>query len=373
VRLGIDAREIEDGVLTGIGRPLANFLRYFAKQNNSDECVLFSTKPIPIAFNARIKNTVIPKSQTQYWDQVLLPRAIKKQNIDLFYSPYYKLPLLASCPCVCAVLDLMYLIVPQYQQKLNLLSKGYYFVMGKAFLNKARRILTCSEYSKQDIKRIYGVSNDKVEVIPLSVANLYRPEQDPHKIAMMRDKWKIEGPYLLYMGNFKPHKNVKNVILAFERLVQKFPDLKLVLAGPKTYQYPDLVLLTQELSLTHKIIFTGTICEKDEPHLLYSGAQAFVMPSVYEGFGLPPAEAMACGVPVVASKTTSIPEVIKDAGLLVDPNDVDEISTAVQKILSDEKLRQELITKGFHYVKEYNEERVAKLNYDFFQSVLGHD
>ena len=126
MRLGIDVREIEDGIHTGIGRPLANFLRYFAAQNNADTCVIFSTKEVPVQFGPRVKNVVIKEGWRQYWDQVRLPQAIKREKIELFYSPYYKLPLLASCPCVCAVLDLMYFIVPEYRLQLNVFSMLYY-------------------------------------------------------------------------------------------------------------------------------------------------------------------------------------------------------------------------------------------------------
>lgn len=370
MHLGIDAREIQDGVHTGIGRPLANFLNYFSKLDNRDHCVLFSARKIPINFGARVKNVVIEERFTQYWDQIQLAQAVKKEGIELFYSPYYKLPLFITCKCVCAVLDLMYLIVPEYRRELTPLTKLYYATIGKKCVEKAGRILTCSEHSKRDIVRIYGIDERKIEIIPLSVAHIYRPEPDKNKIESMKAKYGIIGPYILYLGNFKPHKNVKTIISAFHKIAPEFPELKLVLAGPKTHLYSELIALTQKLGLSERIIFTGKVSESDEPHLLYSGAEIFVIPSLYEGFGLPPAEAMACGVPVVASNTTSIPEVVKDAGLLVDPQDADAIAVAIKRVLSDASLKRTLVEKGLKYAQEYEEDRVAKMNYDFFKRVL---
>ncbi len=370
MRLGIDAREIQQGVHTGIGRPLANFLKYFATLDQGDQCVLFSSQPIPITFGHQIKNVVLPEFWTQVWDQLTLASALKKEGIDIFYSPYYKLPLLASCKCVCAVLDLMYLVVPEYRRRLNPLALMYYATLGKSFLKKADRILTCSQHSKRDIISIYGVEASKIEIIPLSVSHLYHPEPDSTKIDRMKIKYGISGRYLLYLGNLKPHKNVKNIVGAFSKIASSFSDLSLVIAGPKEHLYSELTHQAKQLGIAHRIIFTGTISEQDQPHILYSGAEIFVMPSLYEGFGLPPAEAMACGVPVVASNTTSIPEVVKDAGLLVDPENVDEIAQAIQQILKDSTLKQTLIAKGLNYVKAYEEVQIARQQYDFFRRVL---
>ncbi len=370
MRLGIDAREIQGGIHTGIGRPLANFLKYFATLGQDDQCVLFSSRPVPIKFGDNIRNIVLPECWTQYWDQITLAAALKRERIEIFYSPYYKLPLLASCKCVCAVLDLMYLVVPEYHRELSLAAKLYYAVLGKKYLQKADKILTCSEYSRNDIIRIYGVEASKIEIIPLSVSRMYYPETDEVKIDLMKMKYGISGRYLLYLGNLKPHKNVKNIINAFSRIAVEFNDLSLVIAGPKEHLYHELAKQAGKLGLSPRIIFTGTISESDHPHIMYSGAEVFVMPSLYEGFGLPPAEAMACGVPVVASNTTSIPEVVKDAGILVNPENADDIARAIKNILQNPDLRRELVSKGLDYVKEYEEVKIARQNYEFFKRVL---
>ncbi|MBI4309968.1 MAG: glycosyltransferase family 4 protein [Candidatus Omnitrophica bacterium] len=370
MRLGIDAREIQDGVYTGIGRPLANFLRYFAALDNDDICVLFSSRKIPVDFGPRVVNVVLEEKFTLAWDQWHLPWAIKKMGIDLFYSPYYKIPLIKFCPTVSAILDLMYLIFEPYQKQLSPLARLYYATLGRLYAHRADKIWTCSVYSKRDIQRVYGVHDSKITVVPLSVSGIYRRETNPGHIEAMRQEWNINGRYILYMGNFKAHKNVENIIHAFAALVPMFPDLKLILAGPKEHTYPRLVKSTQDYHLEDKVLFPGKILEHDQPHLLYSGAEVFVMPSLYEGFGLPPAEAMACQTPVVASNTTSIPEVVRDAGLLVDPNDVSQIAAAIKRILQEEGLAKDLVKKGLEYVKEYDEHKTSQQLYDFFKQTL---
>jgi len=356
MRLGIDAREIQNGVYTGIGRALVNFLWYFSELNNEDTCVLFSSQKIPIDFSPRIKNIVLSEHITLIWDQWQLPQALKKEKVDVFYSPYYKVPLMKPCIMVSAILDLMYLTFEPYYKKMSWFTKVYYAIFGRAYAWRSDKILTCSEYSGHDIQRVYGVEKKKIEIIPLSVGDIYRPDTG---LSM------IEGRYILYVGNFKEHKNVGNLIEAYAALALEFPDLKLVLAGPKEHTYPKLVELVNRHGLAHRVVFPGKISEKDRPQILYSQAEVFVMLSLYEGFGLPPLEAMACGVPVVVSNRTSIPEVVKDAGLLLDPNDIAAVSDAIKKIITSESLKKEMVIKGLCYSKEYDSRRISAQMYDF--------
>jgi len=367
MKLGIDAREIQDGVYTGIGGPLANFLNYFSKVDNDDECVLFSAKAVPIDFGKKVRNVVIEEKFTFYWDQVQLPQTLKQEGIELFYSPYYKIPLRAPCRTVSAILDLMYLALDYYSQRLPLFIKVYYYTMGKMFAQRADQILTCSENSKKDIIQLYGVKAEKIKVIPLSIDNVYRLKEGEDANKKVREKFGIDGKYIFYFGNFKYHKNVKRIVQAFKRIVVEFRDLQLVLAGPKEHFYPQLQTLVNEISLKDKVMFLGKVSDKEDARLLYTAAEMFVMPTLYEGFGLPPAEAMACGTPVVTSNSTSLPEVVGDAGLLVDPYKVDEITGAIRRILQDDRLRENLKQKGPKQAENFYEEKISKQIFEFFK------
>ena len=369
MKIGIDAREIQNGVYTGIGRPLANFLKYFGSLNTDDRCVLFSAQKIPLNFNGQIKNVVIPEKYTFLWDQWTLPQAIRREGVELFYSPYYKIPLMLSCKSVSAILDLMYLEFKPYRKALSPAARFYYKTFGRVFAHKADKILTCSQYSKNDIIRLYGVDAGKIEVIPLSVGDIYRVDKNPELLSEARKRWGIRGRYLLYVGNFKPHKNIPAIIDAFQKIYSRYPDLQLVLAGPKEFTYSACLAKVNQYQLHQRVIFLGKVTEQDQPHFLYNGAEAFVMPTLYEGFGLPPAEAMACGVPVIASNTTSIPEVVRDAGILIDPLDIEAIAEAMKKILDNPGLKEDLVRKGLSYIQEYNSTKLSAQTYDLFKRV----
>jgi glycosyltransferase involved in cell wall biosynthesis len=214
---------------------------------------------------------------------------------------------------------------------------------------------------------MYDVSSDKIEVIPLSISDEYKKEDDQGMITEGIKKWGVAQPYILYMSNFKFHKNVDSLIRAFAVVAKKHTDLQLVLAGPKEFTYKKLCSLIGSLSLGDKVVFTGRLDQNDRPHLLYSGARVFVFPSLYEGFGIPPAEAMACGVPVVAANRTSVPEVVKDAAILVEPFDIDGMAHAIEQVLNDDVLRTTLSTKGIQYAAEYRKEKIAARTYDLFK------
>ncbi|MBU4332861.1 MAG: glycosyltransferase family 4 protein, partial [Candidatus Omnitrophica bacterium] len=313
---------------------------------------------------------ILPGNIIFLWDQVALPRAINKEGLDIFYSPYYKVPLNAKCIVVSAILDLMYIIYEKYKNKLNFFSESYYKHFGKLYAERSNIILTCSEYSKKDIIDIFSIDPEKIKIIPLSVSNMYKPENDIEKISNAKAKYGIEGRYIYYIGNFKHHKNVENLIIAFRKLLPKFKDLKLVLAGPKTHLYQQYLSLIKVLSIQNSVIFTGRILPEDEPHLLYNGAEVFVFPSLYEGFGIPPIEAMACGTPVISSNLTSLPEVISSAGILVDPCNTDDLATAISSILSNNSLKGVLIEKGFKRAEKFSQEIISKQYYDFFKKLL---
>ena len=370
MRIGIDAREIEDGVSTGIGRALYNLLRYISEANHNDRLVLFSGKPLPFSFGPKVENHVMLEDSTRFWDQVKLPLALNNQRVEIFYSPYYKLPLLTSVKCVCAVLDLMYLKFGPYRRRLGPAAMIYYGTFGRMCLNKAKKVLTCSQFSRNDIMEVYGIDRKKIEVIPLSVSSAYRPETDGEKLGSVKSCYGIHGKYLLYAGNFKAHKNVPALLKAFST-ISATEDLQLVLVGPKTVGYSELCRLAAELGISARLVFTDRITDEGIMKAIYSGAEAFVMPSLYEGFGLPPVEAMACGTPVVCSDATSLPEVVGDAAVLVNATNSDEIARAVTTVLNDSVLRKGMVRQGLLRAAEFSENAVSRRMFDFLRDIVG--
>ncbi|MBF0479789.1 MAG: glycosyltransferase family 4 protein [Candidatus Omnitrophica bacterium] len=366
MKIGIDARDIQNGVYNGTGRYLANFINEFMRSDHEDTYVLFSEFPILTYKDSRIKNVIIKPAHTFIWDQFHLCSRLGKEKIDLFFSPYYKIPLFAPCKIISTILDLTYQVFPYYKNRMSIFDKLYYLTFGTFCVWRANHILTCSEHSKKDICRLYSVFPSKISVIPLSLSPIYRYESDPAKLAQVREQFNAKDGYILYMGNFKPHKNVATLIEAFMLVAEQFSKLKLVLVGPKTHQYEMLENLAEELQISDKVEFVGTIFENNDPHLIYSAAEMMVIPSCYEGFGLPLIEAMACHTPIAASNYSSIPEVLKKAGLLVPPQDVQGFTDAMLQILSDKDLRSQLVQEGLKNLDGYDSKTIFNQMYTLF-------
>lgn len=360
MRIGVDAREIQEGVVTGIGRSLANFIKYFGDHEKHHVLVLFSEKSIQIDFHGLIEKVVIKKLlSTLLWDQVLLPMALESSKIDFFYSPYYKAPIMTRKPYVNQVLDLMYLVFPEYRKAIGLSGRLYYYTFGRAFSKKAVNIITDSMHAKSDIVRLWNINPEKIIVIPLGVAEQYKPVSEIHLLNRIKKKFSLPDKYILYLGNFKPHKNVKSLVMAFGRMVDKLPEYKLVLAGPLDKNGQKIKKMVIRENLIDKVIFTDTIRIEDHPEVILSMADLFVFPTLYEGFGLPPLEAMACGTPVITSNLTAVPEVIGDSGLMVDPENISELSNKITALLNDSEKQKKLICKGLERVKKFEEEKTA--------------
>ena len=283
----------QDGVVTGIGRPLANFICYFSRTQSAHELVLFSGKKIDERLVCGFTVVVLAPCLTFFWDQWRLPRALLSHGIDLFYSPYYKVPLFTPVRIVNQVLDLMYLSFPLYRKNLGTAGRLYYATFGKAFAHKAESIITDSEHAKGDIVRLWHINPEKITVIPLGLSPRYVPVHDENLLKQSRGKFRLPEHFILYLGNFKPHKNIEFLIRLFARLATRFPDYKLVLAGPLDSYGNKMQEVAAREGIADKVVFTGIVRETDLPEALLSLADLFVFPSLYEGFGLPPLEAMA--------------------------------------------------------------------------------
>jgi glycosyltransferase involved in cell wall biosynthesis len=221
------------------------------------------------------------------------------------------------------------------------------------FAKKATRIATVSEYSRQDIVKLYGINPDKIDVVYNGAKDVYRP-LNADTILATRQKYTAGKPYFIYVGSIHPRKNIKNLLLAFEAFkTGTQSDFKLVLAGRKAWDYQEVEVVYNALLHKNDVIFTGHI-PPEELAAITGAAHAMVYVSLFEGFGIPVIEAMSSHVPVITSNVTSMPEAAGDAALLVNPGSVTEISSAMQKIASDDTLRSLLIEKGSVQLKKFS-------------------
>jgi glycosyltransferase involved in cell wall biosynthesis len=232
--------------------------------------------------------------------------------------------------------------------------------MARLVARRAAAVITDSEYSREDIVRLLGVPREKLVVLPIGITADYRPVDEPQVLARVTQHYGITRPYVLYIGNFKPHKNVKTLLHAFAKLPKTVLDThQLVLGGALDAFQPAHAALALELGIAERVVFPGFIAEPDLP-ALYAAAALFVLPSVYEGFGLPVLEAMACGAPVVCGRVTSLPEVVGDSAVLIDPHNVAEMAVAIARVLTDTALRQELRVQGLLRAQQFTPPHTAR-------------
>ncbi|MFW6158193.1 MAG: glycosyltransferase family 4 protein [Planctomycetota bacterium] len=352
MKLGIDCRDLIAGSLNGIGRFVGNLLRSLTRRESPPDLFLYGNQhtvfDLPAGWGrpVRARHRRAPEAAVWWWDRVTLPRLARRDRLDVFLSPYFKAPGIRSCPVAITIHDLMFLRMPP---ELSGRSKVY----GRAFRTfatySARRaavVLTVSEYSCRDIVALLDVPRTKVRIVGNCVGADFRPIDDPDRIAEAKASYGIDGEYLLYVGNFGPHKNVGGLIDAYAGLDGELRDrCSLVLVGRKDRWTPDLLRKAHRLGLENRVLTTGHVRDQHLP-ALYAGARAFVTLSYWEGFGLPALEAMACGTPVVSSNRAALPEVTGGAALLVDPDHTPSCSQALAHVLSDAGIRGELCEKG---------------------------
>jgi glycosyltransferase involved in cell wall biosynthesis len=289
-------------------------------------------RPIPLSSN--------PAAPLDSW---FLARALNELGRnDLFFSPGYNTPLFCLCPFVFTIHDLSHIYCPENSSPLIRL---YYAAVMKRACHRATMILTVSEFTRTQIIDWSGVAPEKVFNVGCGVDSAYRPGDEPYG---------LQFPYLLCVSNRKRHKNEFRIVEALAK-ANLHPGVHLVFTGEPTAELKDRIETCQ---LSSRIDFVGVVPEAKLPSL-YRGAEALIFPSLYEGFGLPVLEAMACGTPVVTANATAMPEVAGDAALLVDPTSVEQIATAMEQILSDATLRQQLRHKGLTRAAQFSWERTS--------------
>jgi len=241
----------------------------------------------------------------------------------------------------------------------------------KQTCKRADLIVTISAFSKGEISRFLGYRQDRIIVVPCGVDfRMYHPHYSEEQKHCARQKYGIQGEYILYLGTLEPRKNIPRLIGAYQILRKADPAVpELVIAGKKGWQYQEIFALVKELGLADHVLFPGYIDEADVP-LLMAGAKVFVFPSLYEGFGMPPLEAMACGTPVLVSKTAALPEVVGDAGVMVDPLSPNSIAQGMEQLLTDEAYRQSMIKKGIALAAFFSWEAAADI---FLKNVFAQD
>jgi glycosyltransferase involved in cell wall biosynthesis len=369
VRIAIDARKLHD---YGIGTYVRNLLKQLARQDRDTEYVLLC-RPEDCGLAAQLGGNfrAVAERSRPYSirEQVSVPLDLRRERIDLFHAPHYVLPPLAPTRSVVTIHDCIHLMFPQYLR--NRVAWWYARTFLWAATRRSDRVLTVSEASKRDILRFFNIPPDKIAVIYNGIDDLFWTAPDEEEVVRVRERFQLTAPFVLYAGNIKPHKNLERVIDAFFRLRRDdLGELKLLIIGDEVSKYATLRRAVHRYKLHKHVRFLGFVPDRTLA-VLYRLADVFVFPSLYEGFGLPPLEAMASGTPVVTSNVSSLPEVVGDAAILVDPYDADAIAGGIRMVLTDARLRAGLRERGRARAREFSWERSVARIREIYQEVAG--
>jgi glycosyltransferase involved in cell wall biosynthesis len=379
MRIGIDIRPM---TAAGMGRGLAiyatNLIKHLLLVDQTDDFFLFAARDqgLPdflrspaLKDNVTIIRLKRPTRNIFLWDQLFWYPLLKTHRIEVFHSLVYGVPLLCPCPKILTIHDLTPLIFPDFIKIFrHKIVFRFNFFTGKY----ADRIITSSSHSQHDLMRYLQIPERNILVIFDGVTQHYRVIEDSQEIEQTKTRYHIPGKFVLYVGGFDQNKNLTTLVKAFHLLIQSRlleEPFFLVFVGKLNSTTDGVRETVNNLGLENRVVFTDFVSEDDQIKL-YNAAEVFIFPSLYEGFGLPPLEAMACGTPVIASHAASLPEVVGDAAIQVDPHSPEEFCQAMHDVLTNYELRKNLRRKGLERVKQFPWEETARQTLQVYQEFL---
>ena len=372
MKIGIDGRAAKWYRGTGIGTYTYQLINCLNRIDNINKYLLFmpesSKHDISLRENFYLNNITEGK-ESNFWDEVNIPNILKDKNIELYHVPQngVGLPVDKKCRFAITLHDVIPYKMPET------VSDRYLKIFSDhipKIVSQCDGIITVSNYSKKDIIETFNFPEDKVYVTHLASEDIYRPLDKRVSKYIAKKYYSIESDFILYVGGFSPRKNIIGLIESFSKLISVYKkDIKLVIAGKQGKSYEIYKQRAEELHISDKVLFPGFVLMDHLPYI-YNASQLFVYPSFYEGFGLPPIEAMSCGVPVIASNVTSVPEVVGDGALLINPKDIDNLCSSMLRVLSDEELRSKLIKSGIIKSADLSWEKTANETISAYNKII---
>jgi glycosyltransferase involved in cell wall biosynthesis len=364
MRVGIDARLVHYRQ-AGISQYTMRLLEQLAAIDKEDEFTVFQSRrdgsKLVDQPNFRKRSVWTPPHHRL--EQLLLPLELAAADLDVLHSPDFIPPFRRNCKSVITVHDLNFLLYPEF---LTPEAASYYGQIDQA-VRRCDHIIAVSESTKRDIIRLTGAPESKITVVYEAAHPIYTPLEDEQATRQTKERFGISCDFVLFVSTIEPRKNVPTLLHAYKQLLDNYrTDVDLVLAGEKGWLFQEVFTLVRELSLQQRVHFLGRVSVEDLLGL-YNAAQLLVHPAFYEGFGLPPLEAMACGTPVVASNTSAVPEIVGDAALLVDPTEIDEMTVAIWRLLSDPTLVRQMREKGLKRARLFSWRKAAEETLEIYR------
>ncbi len=367
MKIGIEAHTIEKQEKLGAGgNYLSQILKEWSKLNPDEhQFVLYFKDRIPedefLKSKVFIKKLIkTPIKSTALFYNFFMPMAAKKDKVDVLFLPFYMRPLFCCVPTITAIHDVSYKVHPEWF-KWNY--KLPFRLLTWLAVKKSEGILVCSEYTKQEIVKNYKTSPEKIKVIYLGANENFNQQKNEQEIQKSKQKYNINKKYLFFTGSIFNRRHVLESIKAFQMVLEKLPDYQFLVSG-RNLTNP----FQEYIDCLSRGIKRFQYINNEDLKNIYQGAELFVWLSDYEGFGLPPLEAMACGTPVLTTKMTSLGEVLGDYPIAIDnPGNINEIEEKMIKILTDQRLRQEMVEKGLERVKSFSWQKTAEQTYEVLQ------
>jgi glycosyltransferase involved in cell wall biosynthesis len=370
MRIAIDAHTV--GTKLGGNESYAvNLIEALAEIDSTNQYTIYvTTNEARERFGSRWPNFKV-RSTLPHTPLIRIPLTLsaelRKNPVDVLHVQFTAPPF-CPCPVVVSIHDLSFEHLPQ---TFNRRSRTQLRLTVRHSARRAARILSLSEHTRRDIIDTYNIAPHRVTAIPLAAPDHFGPVTDNRELQRVRHNYGIDGDYILSVGSIQPRKNLARLVRAYASLrgefsADKLP--KLVLVGKCAWLYDETLRALEETRVKDVVVLTGYVPESDLP-ALYSGALCFVYPSYFEGFGLPPLEAMKCGAAVIVGNRTSLPEVAGDAALAVDPFNVEAIASAIRKLVNDWALRRELSVKGQERAREFNWRETARKTLEVYEEV----
>jgi glycosyltransferase involved in cell wall biosynthesis len=371
LRIAIDAHSI--GTKLGGNESYAtNLIEALAQIDSSNDYTLYvTTSEANDRFNGRWPNFRVRTTRPHtplIRIPITLSAELRKNPVDVLHVQFTAPPF-CPCPVVVSIHDLSFEHLPQ---TFNRRSRTQLRLTVRHSVRRAAHILSLSEHTRSDIADTYGIDPARITAIPLAAPDHFGPVRDERELQRVRHTYGIEGDYVLSVGSIQPRKNLARLVRAYASLRAKYGNgdfPKLVLAGKCAWLYDETLRALQDTGIRDSVVLTGYVPEADLP-ALYSGSICFVYPSFFEGFGLPPLEAMKCGAPVVVGNRTSIPEVVGDAAIALDPYNEAEISSAIEQVVNDSDLRDKLRVKGFQRAQQFDWQETARRTLSVYEEVV---
>ncbi len=369
MRIGIDARLVFYN-RAGIGQYILQLSEALARlKPENDKFILLQSrkdKSSIISSNGFERKSLWTPSHNRF-EQPALSFEISRLKLDLLHSPDFIPPFKRNCKSVITIHDLAFLLYPHFLTKE---SARYYGQVDQAW-RKTDHIIAVSEATKQDSIKMLGVPEKKITVIHEAANPIYRQVPPEEAQQQVKEKYKLDKDYILFVSTIEPRKNLPGLLQTYRRLRDEYKrDEILVLAGSKGWLWEEVYETVAKLDLEKHVAFLGRVPSEDLLYL-YNAARLLVHPSFYEGFGLTPLEAMTCGTPVIVSNTSALPELVGDAALMINPHDIDGLTVAMWRVLTEEELRQDLICKGLKRATKFSWQEAAKRTLEVYHKIGG--